>query len=263
MTVGQYDYTTIHQIIDSTPVLHVSFPAGDDDFPVILPMLGCTGAFEKYGQASDEAEQYKSTAPGSFPEDNVKPPEDLDMPRSIYLHGSSVARLFKESKEKTKVCICATGIQGIVLALTPFHNSCNYSSAVVHGYAAAVESEEERLYALTRITDNLVPGRWDRSRNPPTKAEMTSTGVLRVDVVSASAKVRVGGPGDDRHDLKNENVINNVWTGVIPCWTQYGEPVQSNYNKVKKLPSYLREFVDDTNRQGQWEAHDIIKREKK
>jgi len=263
MSVGQYDYTSIHQIIDSTPVLHVSFPAGDDDFPVILPMLGCTGAFEKYGQANGEAEQYKSATPGSFPEDESKPPEDLDMPRSIYLHGSSVARLFKESKEKMKVCICATGIQGIVLALTPFHNSCNYSSAVVHGYASAVESEEERLYALTRITDNLVPGRWDRSRNPPTKAEMTSTGVLRVEIVSASAKVRVGGPGDDRHDLKNENVINNVWTGVIPCWMQYGEPVQSDYNKVKKLPSYLREFVDDANRQGQWEAQDIIKREKK
>lgn len=227
-------------------------------------MLGCTGAFEKYGQPNGEAEASKSAVPGSFPNDESRPQEDLNIPRNIYLHGSNTARLFKApSQSKIPVCICATSIQGIVLALTPFHNSCNYSSAVVHGYASVVQSEPERLYALTRITDNLVPERWDQSRNPPTKAEMTSTGVLRVDIASASAKVRVGGPGDDRHDLKNDSIINSVWTGVVPCWTQYGEPVPSDYNKVKKVPRYLRQFVEDSNRQGQWEALDIIKREKK
>lgn len=227
-------------------------------------MLGCTGAFERYSQPNGDAEASNNAAPGSYPEDGSKPQEDLDIPRNIYLHGSNVARLFKAPKEgKIPVCICGTQIHGVVLALTPFHNSCNYSSAVVHGYASVVESEAERLYALTRITDNLIPDRWDNSRNPPTKAEMTSTAVLRVEIVSASAKIRQGGPGDDRHDLINENVINNVWTGVVPMWTQYGEPVQSYYNKVKKVPTYLKRFVDDTNRQGQWEALDIIKREKK
>lgn len=49
-------------------------------------------------------------------------------------------------------------MQGVVLALTAFHNSCNYASAVVHGYASVVTDEAERLYALTRITDNLVVG---------------------------------------------------------------------------------------------------------
>ena len=44
---------------------------------------------------------------------------------------------------------------------------------------------------------------------------MTSTGVLRVDVVSASAKVRVGGPGDDRHDLKDEEVVEVF--GRVSC----------------------------------------------
>jgi hypothetical protein len=47
-------------------------------------------------------------------------------------------------------------MQGIVLALAPFHNSCNYASAVVHGYASVVTNEAERLFAITRITDNLV-----------------------------------------------------------------------------------------------------------
>jgi nitroimidazol reductase NimA-like FMN-containing flavoprotein (pyridoxamine 5'-phosphate oxidase superfamily) len=246
--------------------VHVSFPPGDDDFPVILPMLGCTGSFEKYGtKPSSEQKGLDETTPGSFPADEEdRPAEDLNAPRSIYLHGSATARLFRTpGQDKIPICICATAMQGIVLALTPFHNSCNYASVVVHGYASVVISEEERLYALTRITDNLVPGRWDRSRNPPTKAEMTSTGVLRVDVVSASAKVRVGGPSDDRHDLKNESVINNVWTGVIPCWTKFGEPVPSDYNKVKTLPGYLKEFVHDANQHGEREALEIMKREKK
>ena len=259
---GQYDYATIHAIVDSTPVLHVSFPPADDEFPVILPMLGCTGSFETYGK-SEPGEQ-SSAGPGSFPEDSHTPKEDQNVPKTIYLHGSATARLFKTTNsERLPVCVAATTVQGIVLALSPFHNSCNYASAVVHGYASAVTDEAECVYALTRITDNLVPERWQNSRSPPTKSELTSTGVIRVEVVSASAKVRVGGPSDDRHDLKNDEVVNGVWTGVVPCWNGFGEPVASDYNKVQQLPGYLREWIDGANKSGQQEAQDAIKKQKK
>ena len=148
---GQYDYATIHQLIDTTPVLHVSFPpSGDDPFPAVLPMLGCTGTFEQHQQPK----QAEGAAPGSFPEEEE---EDYSSgPRSIYVHGHAASRLFKSpGQDKLPVCVAATTMQGIVLALSPFHNSCNYASAVVHGYASVVTDEEERLYALTRITDNL------------------------------------------------------------------------------------------------------------
>lgn len=70
--------------------------------------------------------------------------------------------------EDTPVCISATRMDGLVLAYAPFNNSCNYRSAVVYDFAHQVIDEDERMYAMTLITDNLLPGRWHDSRNPPT-----------------------------------------------------------------------------------------------
>jgi nitroimidazol reductase NimA-like FMN-containing flavoprotein (pyridoxamine 5'-phosphate oxidase superfamily) len=225
-------------------------------------MLGCTGSFDPQAKPEEKA---NTAPPGSFPEEDELPEEDLTTgPRDIYLHGHAAARLFKHPEdEKMPVTIGASQMQGIVLSLTPFHNSCNYSSAVVHGYASVVTSEPERLYALTRITDNLVPHRWDNSRKPPTKAELTTTGVLKVEIVSASAKIRVGESSDDRHDLKNEDVVGKVWTGVVPTWTVYGEPVPSSYNKVQKVPGYMKEWIDAENKNGKQLAADAINQAKK
>jgi hypothetical protein len=88
---------------------------------------------------------------------------------------------------------CGSFLDGLVLSLTPFHNSCNYRSAVVYGHAQLVSDRAEALYAMQKITDNLLPQRWDKSRVPPTEAELKSTSILRVRIASASAKIRVGG----------------------------------------------------------------------
>jgi len=39
-------------------------------------------------------------------------------------------------------------MDGLVLALAPFHNSCNYRSAVAYGYATLVDDADEALYAM-------------------------------------------------------------------------------------------------------------------
>lgn len=54
----------------------------------------------------------------------------------------------------------------------------------MYGYASLVEDEDEALWAMREITENMLPGRWEGSRVPPTKAEVKSTGVIRVRVVS-------------------------------------------------------------------------------
>jgi hypothetical protein len=115
-------------------------------------MLGCTGTFDANAQETPA----QSSAPGSFPDDEAE--EDYSTgPRVLYVHGHAASRLFNApGADKIPVCVAATSMQGIVLALTAFHNSCNYASAVVHGYASVVNDEAERLYALTKITDNLV-----------------------------------------------------------------------------------------------------------
>ncbi|OCK82243.1 putative FMN binding protein [Lepidopterella palustris CBS 459.81] len=235
---ASYDYKTIHQIIDSTPVLHVSFnPAAttSDPFPAILPMIGCTGSF-----ASPSAD------PAAGPLD-------------LYIHGYVSSRLMKSPSTHpsgTPVAVAATLLDGLVLALTPNHHSCNFRSAIAFGYAVLVTEEKEKLYAMQLITDNMLPTRWANSRIPPTKAEMTSTSVLRVSISHASAKVRAGGPGEDRADLKDEELRKRVWTGVVPAWIQWGEPIPAEGNRVNEMPEYVEGWRNGENRDGRVGAYE-------
>jgi nitroimidazol reductase NimA-like FMN-containing flavoprotein (pyridoxamine 5'-phosphate oxidase superfamily) len=86
---------------------------------------------------------------------------------------------------------------------------------VVYGYASLVSDADEALYAMKAITDNLLPERWDKSRTPPSSAELKSTSILRVRIASASAKIRVGGPSEDRKDLEDAGLVERTWTGVV------------------------------------------------
>ena len=45
------------------------------------------------------------------------------------------------------------------------------------------------------------------------------------------------------HDLKDANVVGKIWTGVVPSCLQYLEPVSSDYNEVKHVPSLLLEHT--------------------
>lgn len=153
-------------------------------------------------------------------------------------------------------------MDGLVLSLTPFHNSCNYRSAVAYGYATLVTDEDERLYAMHKITDNMLPSRWNKSRAPPTKAELQSTSILKVKVSSASAKVRVGGPSEDRADLKNESLVKSVWTGVIPVWYQWGEPIPGKENGCEEVEDYIEKWRLSENQKGKLGAYEAIQKEK-
>ena len=242
---GSYDYKTVHDIFNAASILHVSFiPSNpqDDPFPTTLPMIGAMCSFS----------------------DPMGDPAKL--PSDIYLHGHATSRLMKLPKEQPEglpVCVSAATLDGIVLALAPFHNSCNYRSAVAHGYALPVTDEEERLFAMTRITDGLVHNRWDHSRNPPTKGEDRSTGILKVVVETASAKTRVGGPSDDRKDLNDPDVAGSIWTGVVPVWENLGAPQANADNQIGELPSYLDDWRKTTNRDREQYANTAVNMEKK
>jgi len=231
---AKYDFATVHAIFNAVSIVHVSFLPTDpsvDPFPTILPMLGAMGNFEN--PTADPATE----------------------PLDLYIHGHASSRLMKlpgpepaeDHPEGLPVCVAATLLDGIKLALTPFNHSCNYRSAVLHGYANLVTDEDEKSWAMHRITDDLVPNRWDNSRVPPTKAESQSTSVLRITVVSASAKVSTGPVGDDRKDLQNDQVTSKVWTGVLPVWECIGPPVESNTNKVARVPGYLGSWIQEQN----------------
>ena len=125
--------------------------------------------------------------------------------------------------------------------------------SVLFGYANPVTDQDEKLFAMEKITNSVVPGRWSATRLPPTKAEMTSTQILRVRIDSASAKVREGGPHDDKADLQDVELGKTVFTAVVPVYQVFGEPVRSEYNSVE-VPGYLREYIEESNTEAKDEA---------
>lgn len=222
---GSYALRKIHGLINSSQIIHVSFNVPDSPFPATLPMIGQMGSFER-------------------------PSADLGDPLDLYLHGYVSSRLFNlgraAGQQGLPVTCAASHVDGLVLALSAFHHSYNYRSAVLFGHATLVDDPEEKLYAMELITNSVVPDRWANSRLPPTNAEMQSTNILRVRIASGSAKFRDGGVTDDKNDLGNEDALNSVWAGVVPVYSILGEPVAAPHNRVD-LPAYARQFIDDLN----------------
>lgn len=230
---GHYDAETVHGVINSTPVAHVSFiPDPLDPKPVVLPMIARVGSFN-----------------GQEP--------------AVYIHGYVSARMFRpqtgrpdqqaatrDSDAGFPVCVAATKIDNLVLALTPFNHSYDYRSAVVHGTArlldpgtrASPANRAEIEYAMRLITDSMVVNRWDNTRVPD-ESEIASTRILKVQIESASAKIRDSGVSDDAKDLKSDETTARVWTGVIPYVEVLGEPRPASTNKVASVPSYVEEHV--------------------
>lgn len=227
LQIGTYDLGTIHEIIQSSPVLHVSFsPAPSDPFPAILPMIGVMASYSH-------------------------PSSDLDEPMDCYLHGYVSSRIMNlargSSNAGVPVCVAATKVDGLVLSLTPNSHSYNYRSAVLFGHAVPVMDVEEKLWAMEKITNKVVSGRWEETRIPPNAAEMQSTQILKVVVQSGSGKIRDGPPGDEKGDLEDESLLNRTWTGFVPLKEVLCEPVPSKYNRVSEIPVHIKEYVKDFN----------------
>ena len=185
----------------------------------------------------------------------LHPSYDLSNPLDCYLHGyvsSGIMKAARASPDKgVPITIAATKVDGIVLSLTPNTHSYNYRSAILFGFGTLVDDPEEKTWAMKLVTESVIAGRWEESRTPPDSAEMASTVILRVKIVNGSGKVRDGGPHDDKKDTERADIVNRVWTGVIPMYEGVGEPVRSGDGKVSELPEYIRSFQSDVNKENQ------------
>lgn len=221
---GTYELGPIHSVVNNSLVVHVSFAPGPDDaFPAILPMIGVMASYEY-------------------------PSSSIDEPLDCYLHGyvsSRLMRLARDSDKGLPVCIAATKVDGLVLSLTPNSHSYNYRSAVLQGYARPVEDVKEKVWAMEQITNKVVPDRWKSTRVPPDNVEMTSTMILRVSVETGSGKVRHGEPHDEAKDLNREDVTSSVWTGVVPVYEAFGEPVPATTTLIKETPAYISSYAKE------------------
>lgn len=177
------------------------------------------------------------------------PSAALSEPLDCYLHGYVSARMMRFARESEKglpVTIAATKVDGLVLSLTPNSHSMNYRSAVLQGYAKPVDKVEEKVWAMEKITEKVVPQRWANTRVPPDGAEMSSTMILRVTIETGSGKIRQGEPHDESKDEKRPEITSSVWTGVVPVYETFGEPVPSSTNQVKEVPGYIDSYVART-----------------
>jgi nitroimidazol reductase NimA-like FMN-containing flavoprotein (pyridoxamine 5'-phosphate oxidase superfamily) len=128
-------------------------------------------------------------------------------------------------------------VDGLVLARSAFHHSMNYRSVVLFGKARLVK-EEDKVAALKIISDHLIADRWEEAREPNNK-ELKATKVLEISIEEASAKVRTGGPVDDKEDYELD-----IWAGVIPFETRALPAIQDEKLKAGiKAPPSVRKFL--------------------
>ncbi|MGB3468161.1 MAG: pyridoxamine 5'-phosphate oxidase family protein, partial [Cyclobacteriaceae bacterium] len=131
-------------------------------------------------------------------------------------------------------CLTVTLVNGIVLARSAFHHSMNYESVVLFGKAKPVDEEEKR-FALQVISDQVLKKRWEEVRQPNEK-ELKATMVLKIKIDEASAKIRTGGPIDEKEDY-----LLNIWAGEIPLQRRFAPPVPDENNLSDlSLPDSVR-----------------------
>ena len=172
-----YDRETVHAILDAGLVAHVAVVQGGD--PIVVPML--------YGREGE----------------------------TLFLHGARKARVIRMLEGTGKACINVTLLDGLVFARSGFASSMNYRSVTVFGRARLVDELEEKKRALHVINEYAMPGRSAELREP-LENELKMTGVIAVDIESASAKISDKMPEDEPCDLDTP-----VWAGVLPLESRF------------------------------------------
>ena len=194
-----YDRETVYRILDEGFICHVGFAVNGQ--PFVIPT--------SYGRKD----------------------------ATLYIHGSAASRMLRQMKDGVAVCVTVTLLDGLVLARSVFNHSMNYRSVVVLGKATLVDDPEEKLAALRALSEHILPGRWDDSRQP-NERELKATSVLRVPIEEFSAKVRTGPPIDDAEDYSFP-----TWAGVIPLETVAGNPINDpKLDSGREAPEYVRTY---------------------
>jgi nitroimidazol reductase NimA-like FMN-containing flavoprotein (pyridoxamine 5'-phosphate oxidase superfamily) len=176
---ADYDKNVVHAVLDAGLVAAVGFV--QDGAPLVVPMI--------YGREGE----------------------------TIFLHGARKARIIRLLEETEQACVNVTLLDGIVFARSAFNSSMNYRSATVFGTPSLVAGDAEKLHAMRIISEHTMPGRWDELREP-LQREVKMTGVIALQIDSASAKVAASMPDDEDEDYDIP-----IWAGVLPIESRLTE----------------------------------------
>ena len=194
-----YNKKTVYSILDAGLVAHVAF--NQDDGPVVVPMI--------YGRKGD----------------------------TIFLHGARKARIIRLLEKTNRASLNVTLLDGIVFARSTFNSSMQYRSVTVFGSPKIILDNEKKLSAMKIISDHTMPGRWTEVRDSHLN-EVKMTGVIKLKIADASAKISSGPIEDEIEDYELR-----VWAGVLPITMQTGTLQDDNHlidniqpsDKIKKL----------------------------
>jgi len=215
---ARYDEQSIHKILDAGVCAHVTFqlpldPDGPQQVDAVpaIPMA--------YGRIDDV----------------------------IYLHGYVGSRLLKAlSEDGARCCLTVTNVQGYIIALAPYHNDCNFETAILFGNAELCTGKEQ-LTGLKAVTNEIWRGvgynRWEDSRFP-TDAELKSTRVIKMQIEKASAKVSDKGVEDDQKDI--QDVAGKYWSGIIKREERWTHAVPADSCKIAE-PDYVKKLLAISN----------------
>ena len=146
---ANYDRNLVNQIIDATPLCHVSYII--DGRPYVTPTL-----------------QWREGD-------------------TIYWHGSSASRFLRQIVGK-EVCIAVTHFDGYVLARSALHHSINYRSVMLFGEATKIE-EKDKNSLLDNFVEALIPGRLEKLRQmTDQEAKATTVFSMPIDEGSAKVR---------------------------------------------------------------------------
>jgi nitroimidazol reductase NimA-like FMN-containing flavoprotein (pyridoxamine 5'-phosphate oxidase superfamily) len=197
---GVYDREAVYKILDAGFICHVGFVQNGQ--PFVIP----TG----YGRNGD----------------------------TLYVHGSAASRMLKEVNQGVPVCVTVTLLDGLVLARSIFNHSMNYRSVVILGQARVIDDPDEKLEALRRLSEHIIPGRWQNSRFP-NERELKATTILGVPIEEFSAKVRQGPVVDDAEDMSYP-----TWAGILPLPVVPGTPIpDEKLDAGFPVPGYVKNYV--------------------
>jgi nitroimidazol reductase NimA-like FMN-containing flavoprotein (pyridoxamine 5'-phosphate oxidase superfamily) len=191
-----FDREAVDALLDSEYVAHVGFVDGDNNEPFVIPM--------------------------AFARDNDR----------ILLHGSTGSRLMMQLAKGAQMCVTVTKLNAIIVAKSAFNSSMNYESVMIFGVGKRLE-DSEKLEAMDRVTDALIPGMVGYAR-PTTTKEAAGTMIIELPIEKYSLKSRTGGVNDEPEDKELP-----IWSGVIPLERVKGQPITAPDSQGVALPSHL------------------------
>lgn len=175
-----FDRDALNSLLDSEYVAHVGFIDSDINEPFVIPM--------------------------AFARDNNR----------ILLHGSTGSRMMMQLAKGAQICVTITKLNAIIVAKSAFNSSMNYESALIFGVGRILQ-DSEKLDAMDRITEALVPGMTSHAR-PTTSKEAAGTMIIELPIEKYSLKSRTGGVMDEPEDKDLP-----IWSGVLPLSRHYGQ----------------------------------------